>query len=67
MNKDEVIRKILDAATTGKHSDAVKALDEFGAAKWKEAQADAMKANQNRTDKDILKQRPVASFTPYKP
>jgi len=67
MNKDEVIRKILDAATTGKYNDAVKALDEFGAAKWKEAQTDAMKANQNRTDKDILHQRPVGSFTSYKP
>jgi len=67
MTKDEVIRKILDAATTGKHSDAIKALDEFGAAKWKEAQHDAMKANQSRSDKDILHQRPIASFTPYQP
>ena len=27
--KDDVVRAILDAATTGKHSDAVKALDEY--------------------------------------
>ena len=27
--KDDVVRAILDAATTGKHSDAAKALDEY--------------------------------------
>lgn len=67
MNKDEVVRKILDAATTGKHSDAVKALDEFGAAKWKEAQQSAAKASRFCSVKNILNQRPVSSFTPYQP
>jgi len=64
MNKDEVIRKILDAATVGKHSDSVKALDEFGAAKWKEAQSDA--ASKITAFKN-LNNRPLYCKTPYKP
>jgi len=65
MSKDEVIRKILDAATTGKHSDAIKVLDEFGADKWKEAQSDA--AAKIVEIKGRTNNRPLYCKTPYKP
>ena len=65
MNKDEVVRKILDAATTGKHSDAVKALNEFGEAIWKDAQADAAKLITRL--KTSTSRSPLYCKTPYKP
>ena len=60
MNKDEVIRKILDAATTGKYSDAVKALNEFENQnvveyeKWKKRQGVVWCANNAQTPAEEL-------------
>lgn len=43
------------------------AMDDWGKIKWKQAQTESMKANLIRANKDIFNQRPIGSFTPYKP